>query len=411
MSGTTAPVAPSPAAPVPTSSARSRRVMPWNEVWVMVASFVLAFILGGFLMVFSDPAITNKWTYFFDRPGDAISASWTKVSSAYSALFTGAFGSWQAITETTAQAAPLIAAGLGVGLAFRAGLFNIGAQGQAIWGSIFAAWVGFSFHGLPMVVRLPLAIIAGVVAGALWGGIAGILKAKAGAHEVIVTIMLNYIAAGLLAWLLTTSTFQRPGRTDPISPVVEWNATFPRLEGSRLHLGFLLAIGLAVLVWWIMERTRLGFTIRAVGANPHASATAGMSVANTTTITMLLAGGLAGFAGVLAALAPSVAGTPTPLTSGLVGGIGFDAITVALLGRSRPLGTVLAGLLFGAMQAGGLSMQAKAGTPLYLTAVLQALIVMFVAAPMLVRSLLPFLKERTRKPAAQAPASQGGQAA
>ena len=157
-----------------------------------------------------------------------------------------------------------------------------------------------------------------------------------------------------------------------------------------------------------MERMRLGFTIRAVGANPNASATAGMSVPNTTTITMLLAGGLAGFAGVLAALGPSVDGTPTPLTAGLVGGIGFDAITVALLGRSRPLGTVFAGLLFGAMQAGGLKMQAMAGTPLDLTAVLQALIVMFVAAPMLVRGILPFLKVRKRKVVAEAPASQGG---
>lgn len=405
MSESPAPVA------APTSTARAKRRIPWNDIWVTVASFGLAFFFGAVLMVISDPEITAKWSYFFSSPSDALSASWDKVSSAYSALFTGAVGSWEAITETTAQAAPLIAAGLGVGLAFRAGLFNIGAQGQAIWGSIFAAWVGFGLHGLPMIIHLPLAIVAGVLAGALWGGIAGVLKARTGAHEVIVTIMLNYIATGLLAWLLTTTTFQRPGRNDPISPIIEWNATFPRLEGSRLHLGFLLSLALAVVVWWIMERMRLGFTIRAVGANPHASTTAGMSVPNTTTLAMLIAGGLAGFAGVIAALAPAVDGIPTPLTAGLVGGIGFDAITVALLGRSRPLGTVLAGLLFGAMKAGGLAMQAQAGTPLDLTAVLQALIVMFVAAPMLVRDILPFLKQRERKPAAPAPAPEGGLAA
>lgn len=383
----------------PARPSATRRPSPFrlgSELWVTVAAFVLAFLCGAILMVVSDPSITGKFAYFFARPGDALGASWHKVAHAYAALFTGAFGGLAAITETTAQAAPLIFAGLGVGLGFRAGLFNIGAQGQAVAGSILAAWVGFNFHGLPMVLHLPLAILAGLAGGALWGFIPGILKARAGAHEVIVTIMMNYIATGILGWLLTTTAFQRPGRTDPISPVVDWNATLPRLEGTRLHLGFVLALLAAVLVWWLLERTRLGFTIRAVGANPHASATAGMSVPSTTTTTMAISGALAGMAGVMAALGPSIEGTPTPLTAGLVGSVGFDAITVALLGRSRPLGTVLAGLLFGAMHAGGLAMQSMAQTPLDLTNVLQALIVMFVAAPMLVRTLVPFLKQRRR---------------
>ena len=374
----------------------------WNEVSVTIAAFVLAFLVGAILMIVSDSDITSKFAYFTARPSDALTASWDKVSHAYSALFKGALGGPTAITETTAQAAPLIFAGLGVGLGFRAGLFNIGAQGQAVWGSIVAAYVGFTFHG-PMIVHLPLAILAGVAAGALWGGIAGILKARAGAHEVIVTIMLNYIATGLLGWLLTTTAFQRPGRTDPISPIVDWNATLPRLSGTRLHLGFVLALLAAAAAWWILERTTLGFQIRAVGANPHASATAGMSVANITTVTMLLSGGLAGLAGVMAALGPSIEGTPTPLTMGLVGSVGFDAITVALLGRSRPLGTVPAGLLFGAMHAGGLAMQSMAQTPYDLTSVLQALIVLFVAAPMLVRTLVPFLRERRGKQAEAGP--------
>lgn len=379
---------------------RDRRKL-LNELGVMTMAFIFAFLLGAILMVVADAEIVAKYKYFFARPSDALGASWDKVWGAYSALFAGAFGSWQAITSTTAQAAPLICAGLGVGLAFRAGLFNIGGQGQAIFGAMFAALVGFKLH-LPLVVHLPLAILAGLVAGGLWGGIVGLLKARAGAHEVIVTIMMNYIASGLLAYALTTQLFMRPGRADPISPVVDWSATMPRLAGSQLHLGFFIALLAALFVWWLIERTRLGFEIRAVGANPHASRTAGMSVPRVTVITMALSGALAGLAGVQAALAPMSGPTPTPLTSGLVGSIGFDAITVALLGRSRPFGTVLAGLLFGALHAGGLRMQSQAGTPLDLTMVLQALIVMFVGAPLLVKQLAPFLKQRKRDRDAQA---------
>jgi ABC-type uncharacterized transport system permease subunit len=386
-------------------SNRRRRQIPWTEVITTVAAIVLAFIVGAILMIVSDTEVRSTFAYFFARPSDAIIASWDKVSSAYAALIAGSIGSWAAISETTAQAAPLICAGLGVGLAFRAGLFNIGAQGQAIWGAILAAWVGFTLN-LPPVIHLLTAIVAGVIGGGIWGGIVGWLKARTGAHEVIVTIMMNYIAAGMLAYLLTTTAFQRPGRTDPISPVIDWNATFPRLEGSQLHLGFVVALIAAGVVWWILDRSTVGFVIKAVGANPHAAATAGMSVGRTTIITMALAGALAGLAGVQAALGPVASGVPVPLSLGIVGSIGFDAITVALLGRSKPLGTVLAGLLFGALHAGGLAMQSVAQTPLTLTTVLQALIVLFVAAPALVTTIVPFVKARKLKPVG--PVSEGG---
>lgn len=385
--------------------AKPERQIPWTDVLTTVAAIVLAFVVGAILMIVSDTEVRSTYAYFFARPSDALTASWDKVSSAYGALIQGSVGSWQAITETTAQAAPLICAGLGVGLAFRAGLFNIGAQGQAIWGAILAAYVGFTFH-LPPVLHFLVALVAGVIGGGIWGGIVGWLKARTGAHEVIVTIMMNYIAAGLLAYLLTTSAFQRPGRTDPISPIIDWNATFPRLAGSQLHLGFVIALVAAVLVWWILDRSTIGFVIKAVGANPHAAATAGMSVGRTTIITMTLAGALAGLAGVQAALAPSASGYAVPLSLGIVGSIGFDAITVALLGRSKPLGTVLAGLLFGALHAGGLAMQSIAQTPLTLTTVLQALIVLFVAAPALVTTIIPFVKARKAKPVG--PVSEGG---
>jgi simple sugar transport system permease protein len=371
-----------------------------------LAAIVLAFGVGAVLMIVSDTEVRSTFSYFFARPSDAVTASWDKVSSAYAALIAGSIGGWGPLTETTAQAAPLICAGLGVGLAFRAGLFNIGAQGQAIWGAILAAYVGFTWS-LPPGLHLVAAVAAGILGGALWGGIVGWLKARTGAHEVIVTIMMNYIAAGLLAYFLTTPAFQRPGRTDPISPVVAWNATMPRLEGSQLHLGFVLALLAAVAVWWILDRSTTGFAIRAVGANPHAAATAGMSVATTTIVTMALAGALAGLAGVQAALGPSASGVPVPLSAGIVGSIGFDAITVALLGRSRPLGTVLAGLLFGALHAGGLAMQSVAQTPLTLTTVLQALIVLFVAAPALVTTIVPFVRARRARPVGPV-AAEGG---
>jgi simple sugar transport system permease protein len=360
-----------------------------------LVAILLALLVGAVLMVVSDSEVIGKYAYFGYRPGDAIAATLDKVGGTYLALIKGAVGGWGPITETTAQAAPLIFAGLGVALAFRAGLINIGGQGQAIWGAIFAAYVGFAVH-LPLVIHVIAAVLAGVIGGAIWGGIVGWLKARTGAHEVIVTIMLNYVATGMLSWLLTTSVFRRPGRTDPISPVVDWTATFARLEGSQLHVGFFLALGAAFGVWWLLERSTVGFALKAVGSNPNAAATAGMSVGRAIVIAMVLAGGLAGLAGVNMALAPSQSGVPIPLTNGIVGTVGFDAVTVALLGRSRPLGVVLAGLLFGALHAGGLGMQSIAQTPLTLTTVLQALIVLFVAAPALIGRLLPFLKGRQR---------------
>ncbi|GAB3914864.1 hypothetical protein GCM10011575_40630 [Microlunatus endophyticus] len=369
----------------------------WTEILTTIAAIVLALIIGAVVMVVSDPDVLDKYAYFFYRPGDALAASGDKIGSAYFALLKGAVGSWGAITQSTSQAAPLILAGLGVALAFRAGLINIGGQGQAIWGAIFAAYIGFGVH-LPLVIHVLVALIAGVLGGAIWGGLVGWLKARTGAHEVIVTIMLNYVAIRMLAWLLTTPAFQRPGRTDSISPIVDWTATFARLAGSQLHVGFVLALLAAAAVWWLLERSTLGFALKAVGANPHAAATAGMSVARTTIIVMVLAGALAGLAGVDAALAPSDSGVPVPLSNGIVGDVGFDAVTVALVGRSRPVGVVLAGLLFGALHTGGLGMQG-AQTPGTVTDVLQALIVLFVAAPALVTRLLPFLRRRAARSA------------
>ncbi len=370
----------------------------WRDIATTAAAILLALIVGAILMIVSDPEVAKQWNYLFSAPMLPLAASWDKVFGAYSALFLGALGSPAAFAETTARSAPLIAAGLGVGLAFRAGLFNIGAQGQAIWGAATAAYIGFTWD-LPYGLHLIVAILGGLIAGAIWGGIVGLLKAKAGAHEVIVTIMMNYIALYLLAWALTTPAFRREGRTDPISPELPASATLPSFGLTRFHLGFILAIGAAILVWWLLEKSVIGMQIRAVGANPNAARTAGMSESRTTILTMAIAGGLAGLAGLMSTLAPAPSGIPTPLSDGVVGTVGFDAITVALLGRSNPIGIIFAGLLFGAMNAGGLSMQSMAQTPNTLIFVLQALIVLFVAAPRLVGTVFPFLKGRLRKSA------------
>ena len=366
----------------------------WRErgrTWAITAgSIVLALIAGAVLMVVSDPDVITQYAYLFTAPGLPLGASWAKVSSAYGALVLGAVGSPNALAATAWQAAPLICAGLGVGLGFRAGLFNIGAQGQAIWGSIAAAYLGFALQ-LPPVIHLIVSVIGGLIAGAIWVGIVGFLKARTGAHEVIVTIMLNYVALQALSWLLSTPAFLRPGRVDPIAPVIHDTAAFPILF-RQLNVGFLVALAAAVAVWWLLDRSTLGFAIRAVGANPAAAGTAGMNVPNVTMITMALSGLLCGLAGVQYALGPGADLVATPLSIGLVGTVGFDAITVALLGRSKPLGTVLAGLLFGGLHAGGLAMQSIAQTPLTLSTVLQALIVLFVAAPALVGALLPKIK-------------------
>jgi ABC-type uncharacterized transport system permease subunit len=284
--------------------------------------------------------------------------------------------------ETMTVATPLICAALGVALAFRAGLFNIGAQGQVIISATAASYAGFAWH-LPPVVHLIVVIAMGIVGGALWGAIAGILKARTGAHEVIVTIMLNYIALFFLDFLLNTPAFRRPGESTPISPRIDESATYPPLiPGSRLHFGFIVVVLLTIAVWWLLNRSTIGFEFRAVGANPAAARTAGVKVPLAMILAMAFAGALAGFGGVA-----QVAGTEKVLTGGIAAQIGFDSITVALLGRSTPWGTFFAGLLFGAFRAGAVQMQIQTGTPIDIVLVVQSLIVLFIAAPPLIRSI------------------------
>jgi general nucleoside transport system permease protein len=366
-----------------TFSQRLVAALTGTSVIVTLLSFVAAFVLGGFIIAFSDETTREAMTYLFSQPSDTFVAAWDAISSAYSALIRGSLGGTSQVSETLIAATPLILSGLAVAVPLRAGLFNIGAEGQVVAGGIAAGLVGFSLIGLPMVIHLPLAILAGMLGGAFYGFIPGILKARTGAHEVISTIMLNNIALLVSAWLVSTTLFRQPDRTDPVSKTVEASARFPRISADlRVNYSLLFALLLAALIFWMVERSTRGFELNAVGLNPNAATTAGMSVSRTIVLAMATGGLLGGAAGI--ALILGVAGR---LTIGFSAGIGFNGITVALLGRGRIGGTVAAGILFGALQAGGRAMQAETGTSLDLVLVLQALIILFIATPGLVRAI------------------------
>ena len=321
----------------------------------------------------------------------ATSVAPATILRSFVAMAGGSVGSINAISETLTASIPLVLAGLGIGLAFRAGLFNIGAEGQMVIGGLAAAIASFSITGLPMAVHMPLVLVIGLIFGGIYAAIAGFLRAATGAHEVISTIMLNLISFRLLDYLLRQPFIQKEGRSDPISKAVLDTAELPRLlsfidPNLRLHLGLFLMLGAVALVYWLLFRSKLGFAFRISGENPDAARYAGIRAGMTIVIAMAIAGGLAGLAG--AAQVTGVLGRATP---GFTAGIGFDAIAVALLGRSHPVGILLAGILFGALEAGGRQMQVDAGVSIDMISIIQALIIIFVAAPLLVKRALPFL--------------------
>ncbi len=312
------------------------------------------------------------------------------IGQSYIALVVGSVGSVNAISETLTAATPLVLASLGMAVGFRAGLFNIGAEGQLLIGGMAAVAVGFSFGGMPGYIHLPLALIAGAVAGGLYAGIAGWLRAATGAHEVISTIMLNLMSYRLVDYFLRLPVVQREGRADPISKSVLESAELPRLlewidPNLRLHSGLFVMLAAVLFVYWILFKTTFGFEFRASGANPEAARYAGMRSGLIIVIVMAFAGAMAGLAGANQTL--GVLGRATP---GFSAGIGFDAIAIALLGRSHPVGVLMAGLLFGALEAGGRQMQVDAGVSIDLIAIIQALIIVFIAAPLLVRKIFPW---------------------
>jgi simple sugar transport system permease protein len=338
----------------------------WSVIALPLVALGLAAVAGAVIIIASELMTGGGFT-----PG--------LVIDAYRALIDGAVGSERAIVNTLVSATPLILGGLSVALAFKAGLFNIGAQGQFLMGALGAVAVGVSVSTWDPIVAIPAAVIAGMAAGAFWGFIPGFLKAFTGAHEVVVTIMLNFIAVGVLT-AMVSGPLDLPGSASPITADVG-NAAYPIVIGRNGHIGFLVALLAAVVVWWFLQRTTLGFEIRTVGANPEAARYAGMRPRRLIILTMSLAGLLAGLAGV-----GQVLGITHRMTASFGTTVGFDSIAVALLARTNPLGVVLAALFFGAMRNGASAMELQVGIPAELVEVLQAIILLaLVAAPVLRR--------------------------
>ncbi|HET7082658.1 MAG TPA: ABC transporter permease [Candidatus Limnocylindria bacterium] len=363
-----------------------------RQLVVPILSLVTALLIGAIVIILSDPEFIAK---VGSDPGAALGAGFGSVGGAYRGLLEGSIGNpfrdIGPVTETLLRATPLIFAGLAVAIGFRAGLFNIGAEGQIYIGALFATAVGIGFTDLPLLVHLPLAVAAGFAGGAVWGFIPGILKARTGAHEVITTIMLNYVSYSIIDLALRQVFFQLPGRDDPISKNILPSATLPRLlPDERLHWGLILALLAAVAVWWLLFRSTKGFEFRAVGLNPAAARYAGMNISRTVVLTMMISGGLAGLAGT-----SEIIGTNLRLTPNFSPNWGFDAIAIALLGASRPVGVVFSAILFGALRAGAAPMQAQTGIPIDLVVVIQGLVILFIAAPALVRAIYRIRVART----------------
>ncbi len=313
---------------------------------------------------------------------------------AMSALFKGAFGSGRQIGETLMRSTPLIFTGLSVAYGFRAGLFNIGAEGQLFMGGLVAAWLGIALAGLPMIVNITVMVVAGAAAGAAWAFIPAILKARVGAHEVITTMMFTYIARYIVSWLVT-GPMKAEGQipqtetlpTESILPKIHETLSFAPV--SRLHWGFVIAVMLAVGLWLLLKYMTLGYEARAVGFNPWASETGGISVEATIVKSLCISGALAGIAGVVEVIA-----VHHRLFDQFSSGFGFTGIAVALLAKNNPLGVIAAAILFGALSAGSGTMQMEADVPAKVILIIQALIIFFVAAEVLAKWILrPLHKE------------------
>ncbi|MBA3689107.1 MAG: ABC transporter permease [Chloroflexi bacterium] len=358
----------------PPSQGRRLVALP-ATVWAAVAlpfiSIVLALLVGSIVILASEVIVPG-------HPFDV-----TLPVTAYAALFEGAFGGLDPIVNTIRAATPLVLAGLAVGLAFKAGLFNIGAQGQFLLGALGSVTVGVALNQASPFIAIPAALLAGMLAGAAWGFIPGFLKAISGAHEVVTTIMLNYVAVSVIAWAVS-GPLDQPGSPSPITAQVG-NAALPVIIGRNGHLGVLVALAAVLAVGWLLFRTTRGFEIRTVGANPDAARYAGMQPRLIVVLTMSLAGVLAGLAG-----ATVVLGVTHYMMASFGTTVGFDSIAVALLGRSSPVGIVFAAILFGAMRAGAPLMQIQTGSliPAELVDVLQATILLFLAAHEVIRHIL-----------------------
>jgi general nucleoside transport system permease protein len=382
----------------------AQRVRRANMALVLLLALFVGSIIGAFLIIVTTPALVHSWATFFSHPGATISQNFNTVWFAYEQIFEGSLFNFHAmrllldhpnrnnlanalgpISLTLQDATPLIVAGLGLAIGFRSNIFDIGGQGQVIAGGLIAGLIGFSLNMTP-VLQVSLELVGAMIAGALLASLAGVLKAYTGAHEVIVTMMSNYIMVLLLGYLLITNLFARPGVKDgaskAVTPTGQLPYFFSHLSSQLLvNVGFLIALATVFGVQWFFNRSKTGFELLMVGQNGEAARTAGINAKRTTIITLCLAGALCGLAGML-----ELTGVDHFLSPNFGGSYGFDAITVALLGRNRPWGVFFGAIFFGAMYAGGEAMQAFTPTNIQysLAQVIQAVVVFCVATPALI---------------------------
>ncbi|MCC6986962.1 MAG: ABC transporter permease [Anaerolineales bacterium] len=372
MSNTTAP-----------NTKEKKRSGIWSELLIPALAVLSGLILGAIVILVSgeNPLVAYGALFegSFGNPLDLVEGLQVYFATGETKELLRAI---YPFTESLVTATPYLFAGLSVALGFRCGLFNIGAEGQFFIGALCSAFVGYSIKGLPMIVHLPLAILAGALGGAVWGMIPGYLKARFGAHEVVNTIMMNWIAFRLSDWLLNGPMKSSGFR--PVTPNVMETAELPRFfpDPLRFNLGFFLALLAAYLLYWFLFKTTLGFEVRSVGANPDAAKYAGMNIVRNFVLVMFLAGGLAGLAGTA-----QVLGVDHWVGQGFSAGYGFDAIALALLGKSHPFGVVLSALLFGFLRSGATDMQSMARIPIDIISIIQGMVIVFIAAPDIIRWL------------------------
>ncbi len=366
-------------------------------VFIFLAIFT-GLIIGGIIAAATTEEIYRAFDVSF---GNGIKASFELIWETYSSLFKGSFGkpkemvaalfsgnseeildAFKPFLESLVTTTPYLFTGVAIALGFNAGVFNIGAEGQLFMGSIMAAWAGFTFKGLPPIIHVPLALGVGFLAGAIWGFIPGLLKAKTGAHEVINTIMMNYIAFNLTTFLVT-GPFQDPKESFK-TPLIEESAKLYRFfePPLRFNIGFFIAVAVAIIVWFLLYKTSWGFEFRSVGINPNASRYAGINSSLVTILAMSLSGALSGLGG-----ATMMLGVVFRQTQSLSTGYGFDSIAVALLAKNHPLAVIITAMLFGFMRHGSRLMQLQTGIPIDIISILQGLIIFVLAAPAIIRTL------------------------
>ncbi|HUD70226.1 MAG TPA: ABC transporter permease [Acidimicrobiales bacterium] len=382
----------------------ANRIREANTLKVTALAFIVGLAFGGLLIILTTPTLLRSWGGLFSHPGGTIALNAKTIWGDYELLFCGGVfdprAVWAAIqhsnnanwttalgplSSTLTYATPLILAGLGLAVGFRTNLFDIGGQGQLIGGALGATYVGFTVHA-PSVVLVLLEVLAGIAGGLLVAAIPAVLKAFTGAHEVITTMMMNYVMLNLLAYLLLNAPFQRPGQSNGESKSIVPGGQLPALFGwlsnsLQVNVGFLIALVAVGAVAWFLNRSTLGFELQMVGANPEAARNAGISSRRVIIVALCIAGSLVGLAGMA-----QVSGINVYIDPSIGGTIGFDAIVVALLGRNKPIGVLLASLLFGALDAGGHYMQIYSSSNIdySLALVIQGVIVFFVATPALI---------------------------